>query len=113
MRIVRANEMDEFKGDLRELAGVLAGISDPKELEQFLRELCTATECLDFAKRWALMKDLLRGKPQRAIAAELHTSLCKITRGARYAKRPESLLCKAARKALDGKPDSRKTDLPK
>ena len=101
MRIVRANEMDEFNGDLRELAGVLAGISDPKELERFLREICTATECLDLAKRWALMKDLLRGKPQRAIAAELHTSLCKITRGARYAKSPDSLLRKAARDALD------------
>lgn len=112
MRIVRTNEMDEFKKDLRELAGVLAGLSDPKEMERFLLEICTPTECLDLAKRWALMKDLLRGKPQRTIAAELHTSLCKITRGARYAKSPDSLLRKAARAALARENASRKSSSP-
>ena len=41
------------------------------------------------------MRELLAGKSQRAISRELGLSLCKITRGAKYARDEASLFRKA------------------
>ena len=41
------------------------------------------------------MRELLAGKSQRAIARELGLSLCKITRGAKYARDERSLFRRA------------------
>ena len=41
------------------------------------------------------MRELLAGKSQRAIARELGLSLCKITRGAKYARDEDSLFRRA------------------
>lgn len=44
----------------------------------------------DLVKRWQLMEELIAGKTQRAIAADLGVSLCKITRGAKVLKQKKS-----------------------
>ena len=62
---------------------------------RFLEELYTPSERVELSKRWALMRELLAGKSQRAIARELRLSLCKITRGAKYARDPDSLFRRA------------------
>ncbi|MFH2129692.1 MAG: Trp family transcriptional regulator [bacterium] len=43
------------------------------------------------ASRWGLMKDLKSGMSQRKIAKKRKISLCKITRGSRILKNPESI----------------------
>ncbi len=75
-----------------ELARVLAQLRDPGLVERFLRALLTPSEAADLGSRWELVKRLEAGETQRAIAAELHLSLCKITRGSRELKKPDSAL---------------------
>jgi len=52
--------------------------------------LPSQAEADEIAKRWALVKRIAEGVPQRAIAAELGLSLCKITRGSRELKKESS-----------------------
>jgi TrpR family trp operon transcriptional repressor len=82
---------------VRELSRALAKTSDSGLLEAFLRCLLTPAELRDIAARWALVKALDRKTPQREIARELGVSLCKITRGSRELKKPNS----AFRRILD------------
>lgn len=77
--------------DLNEIADHLADIADPTAIRQFFAEILTPRERSDIASRWRLMKLLLAGRTQRSIAAELGLSLCKITRGSRELKRPDSI----------------------
>jgi len=79
---------------LREIVGRLAKIDDPGLLEKFFREILTPKEVRDLSSRWELVKLLEDGVSQREIARRLHLSLCKITRGARQLKKPESALRK-------------------
>ncbi len=73
-----------------ELASILAGTPDEALIAEFMRELLTEAEVVEIARRWRLVKLLHEGRPQREIAARLHLSLCKITRGSKELKRPES-----------------------
>ena len=73
-----------------EMARTIATVDDPVLVEEFLYSLLTKTEADEIAKRWALVKRIAEGVPQRAIAAELGLSLCKITRGSRELKKPDS-----------------------
>ncbi len=68
-------------------------LKDPQKRDTFFNELLTPNERHDLAARWLLMKELLSGTTQRAIAKELGLSLCKITRGSRQLKR-EGSVCK-------------------
>jgi TrpR family trp operon transcriptional repressor len=77
---------------LAELAAVLHQAPNPALVEGFLREILTPSEIEGISFRWELVKRLNRGQSQRAIAAELGLSLCKITRGARILKNPDSAL---------------------
>jgi TrpR family trp operon transcriptional repressor len=88
--------------NLAELSQVLAKTTDPELIASFLRCLLTPSETADIAARWALVKALNVGIPQREIAKSLEVSLCKITRGSRELKKPGS----AFRRILDtlGKP---------
>ena len=79
---------------LREIVGRLAKIDDPGLLEKFFREILTPKEVRDLSSRWELVKLLEYGVSLREIARRLHLSLCKITRGARQLKKPESALRK-------------------
>ncbi|MDR2746358.1 MAG: trp operon repressor [Treponema sp.] len=78
------------KTNISELAAALAGAGDNGLIEDFLRCLLTPAETADIAARWALVKDLDAGLPQREIARNLGISLCKITRGSRELKKPNS-----------------------
>lgn len=92
--------LEGFEQEFKELCGVIASLDTREDAERFLWELCTGSELLAFAKRWALMKELLAGTPQRTIARKFQMSLCKITRGARYSKTENSLLRARAAEAL-------------
>ena len=77
---------------LQEIALRLAEIDDPELQERFFREILTPKEIRDLSSRWELVKLLEEGVSQREIARRLHLSLCKITRGARELKKPDSAL---------------------
>jgi TrpR family trp operon transcriptional repressor len=91
------NDDPRVEENLRELSRALADIADPGLVESFLRCLLTPAETADIAARWALVKALNAGMPQREIAKSLEVSLCKITRGSRELKKPGS----AFRRVLD------------
>lgn len=76
--------------NLQELSQTLAATSDAVLIENFLRSLLTPAETADIAARWALVKALDNRIPQREIAKDLGLSLCKITRGSRELKKPDS-----------------------
>jgi TrpR family trp operon transcriptional repressor len=76
--------------NLNELSLVLAKTSDRELIASFFRCLLTPSETADIAARWALVKALKAGTPQREIAKTLGLSLCKITRGSRELKKPGS-----------------------
>jgi TrpR family trp operon transcriptional repressor len=84
--------IDDFRvgENLGELSRTLAGIRDSEFIEDLLRCLLTPAETADIAARWALVKALDEGHPQREIAKNLGVSLCKITRGSRELKKPNS-----------------------
>ena len=77
---------------LQEIVRRLAEIDDPGLLEKFFREILTPKEVKDLSSRWELVKLLEEGVSQREIARRLHLSLCKITRGSRQLKKPDSAL---------------------
>lgn len=77
---------------LTEFAQLLAGIDDPALVEEVLAALLTPSEAHDLSARWELVKRLDQGETQRQIAKELGLSLCKITRGSRELKKPDSAL---------------------
>lgn len=76
--------------NLGEMSRALAATNDPELIQDFLYSLFTKAEADEIAKRWALVKRIGEGMPQRAIAAELGLSLCKITRGSRELKKEGS-----------------------
>ena len=78
-----------------ELTTVFASLKDKKEIKTFLQEILTPAECASITKRWQLLRDLNNNKSQRTIAKELKISLCKITRGAKILKHPQSMVAKA------------------
>jgi len=73
-----------------ELAQLLSGAGESALVEDFLRCLLTPAEIADIAGRWALVKALRQKISQREIAKDLGVSLCKITRGSRELKKPDS-----------------------
>jgi TrpR family trp operon transcriptional repressor len=81
---------ERVKKNIEELCRVLAETKDRKMLESFFSCLLTPAEMADIAARWALVKALRDGQPQREIAKTLGVSLCKITRGSRELKTPGS-----------------------
>jgi TrpR family trp operon transcriptional repressor len=80
---------DLVSREIAEMARALSG-ADPALLEEFLYSLFTPSEADEIAKRWALVKRIADGVPQREIAKELGLSLCKITRGSRELKKEGS-----------------------
>ncbi|MDR0374760.1 MAG: trp operon repressor [Treponema sp.] len=76
--------------NLSGLSAILAKIDDAELIESFLQCLLTPAETADIAARWALVKALKEKKTQREIAQDLGLSLCKITRGSRELKKPNS-----------------------
>lgn len=78
---------------MHEIAQILSTL-DASEIEVFLEQVLTQTEKEMIRRRWQLVRLLHEGVPQRDIAASLSMSLCKVTRGAKELKRPESVFRK-------------------
>jgi len=76
--------------NIAEMAAAIFGADNPELIEDFLYSLFTPAEADEIAKRWALVKSLSQGRPQREIAKDLGLSLCKITRGSRELKKTDS-----------------------
>ena len=83
--------------NLKELSGTLSRVKDSALIEEFLRCLLTPAEIADIAGRWALVKALREKTSQREIAKDLGVSLCKITRGSRELKKPNSAFVRILR----------------
>lgn len=77
---------------LAELSRLLASTTDATLVEAVLAALLTPSEAHDLSARWELVKRLDQGATQRQIATDLGLSLCKITRGSRELKKPDSAL---------------------
>jgi len=86
--------------NLDELTSTLAKSGDSGFIKDLLRGLLTPAEAADIAARWALVKALKQNVPQRKIAHDLGISLCKIVRGSRELKKPESAFQKIFVKEL-------------
>ena len=85
--------------DIRDVAEVMVSVRDADEMVDFLKEILTDNERRDLVIRWELMNRLYDGTPQRAIAADLGISLCRITRGARILKSGGSVMEKLLKKS--------------
>ena len=78
-----------MRESIAEMAKALEG-ADAALIEDFFYSLFTSAEADEMAKRWALVKELSQGMPQRRVAEDLGLSLCKITRGSRELKKQNS-----------------------
>ena len=87
-----------MNGALARFVRAATCVTKPEELEQFLSELLTPTERHDLVLRWELLELLEQGISQRKVAEALGISLCKITRGAKILKRPDSVAARVLAK---------------
>jgi TrpR family trp operon transcriptional repressor len=78
----------------KELVKAFSVIDNERDMEKFLAEILTESELEALIFRWRLMKDLYHGETQRHIAEKHRISLCKITRGSKIIKNPESITVK-------------------
>lgn len=88
---INRNIMDT---NLQEIIALLARTRDEGMIKEFLASILTEKELKDISSRWQLVKLLDQGVSQRKIAADLHLSLCKITRGSKELKKKNSVLKK-------------------
>jgi TrpR family trp operon transcriptional repressor len=80
------------EADLQSVTNALARLTSPDDVQALFDEILTPAERQSIALRWRLMQMLRDGIPQRRIAKQLSISLCKITRGSRVLKNPESMV---------------------
>ena len=78
--------------NIKQICTFLADTNDPETIIRFLQEMFTPAEIQDLDSRWEIVKRLHRGDTQRSIAKELHLGLCKITRGSKELKKPDSII---------------------
>jgi TrpR family transcriptional regulator, trp operon repressor len=83
------NDSKLIETNISEMAKALSK-AEPDLIEDFFVCLLTPSEMDEIAKRWALVKEIATGRPQREIAKDLGLSLCKITRGSRELKKESS-----------------------
>jgi TrpR family trp operon transcriptional repressor len=81
---------EALEKSLSEMCSLLAKNNDTKTIRDFFECLFTPAELKDFATRWLLVKEIDNGTTQREIARKFGMSLCKITRGSRELKKPDS-----------------------
>ncbi len=87
----------ERETSFKEIIKILSEVDDVNFVENFFNCLLTPAEINDMATRWITVKEIEKGTPQREIAKKFHISLCKITRGSKVLKDPNS----AFRKIFD------------
>lgn len=69
---------------LKNLAQALTLIKDTKEMENFLRDLCTLEELDELSSRWEIVLMLNAGKTYREIAGLVGVSTTTVTRIAHW-----------------------------
>jgi len=65
---------------LKNLAQVLTAINNPKDMENFLRDVCTVEELDEMSSRWEIVVLLSEGKTYRDIADKTGVSTTTVTR---------------------------------
>jgi len=70
----------------KEFNKLIASLKNTREVEELLRELFTPAEYDECARRWQIVKMLIKGSPQRAISKRLSVSVATVSRGARELK---------------------------
>ena len=73
------------------MAHAFSQMDSIQEMQGFLEELLTEAELHALELRWELMRQLVLGRTQRAIAQDLGVSLCKVTRGNKILKRSDAI----------------------
>ena len=87
----KTTEKDDYlKNCYEDLCYIFSVTTDIEDIKKFFKGLFTPAEIKDFAERWLLVKELKKGSTQRQIAKDYNMSLCKITRGSKELKDPES-----------------------
>ncbi len=77
--------------ELKEISKALSTLSNEQEIEIFLNEILTESEQCNIAQRWNILKMFNEKYTQRTISEKLGVSLCKVTRGSKVIKRPNSI----------------------
>lgn len=85
---------DSWCEGLSEMCVALAKTSDQTLIQDFLACLLTPAELHDVSNRWRLVKEIKKGTTQREVAHKFGMSLCKITRGSKELKKPNSAFAK-------------------
>lgn len=87
----------DYQSEWNELTYILSTVNDTDMMKDLLLALLTQKEREEITLRWSLVKQLHEGRSQRAVAADLGLSLCKITRGAKELKQKNSVFPKLFR----------------
>ena len=82
--------MSDKEDSVWQIAEALSICDDADLIHGFLSSLLTEYELDEVSKRWALVQLIDEGMSQRNISKELGLSLCKITRGSKELKKPNS-----------------------
>lgn len=82
--------MNNSEDPVWQISSVIALTQDKTLIHDFLSSILTEYELDEVSKRWELVKLIDEGMSQRNIAKELGLSLCKITRGSKELKKPDS-----------------------
>jgi TrpR-related protein YerC/YecD len=69
---------------MRDLFGAISVLKSRREVEQFLRDLCTISELEAMAHRWEVARLLDRGLPYLEVASKTHASTTTVTRVAHW-----------------------------
>jgi TrpR-related protein YerC/YecD len=72
-----------------ELFAAIVSLRTKKEVEWFLRDLCTISELDALAHRWQVAKLLDEGLPYLEVARRAHASTTTVTRVAQWLRRGE------------------------
>ncbi|KAA3613142.1 MAG: transcriptional regulator [Calditrichaeota bacterium] len=83
-----------MKNNIKQICDLLAETNDSSKINHLLESFFTPAELADLDSRWEILKRLNKGETQRKIAKDLHLGLCKITRGSKELKKPNSILKK-------------------
>src|SRR3954467_13126894 len=70
-----------------ELFAAIASLRTTKEVERFLRDLCTISELDAMAHRWQVAQLLDEGLPYLEVARRAHASTTTVTRVAQWLRR--------------------------
>lgn len=69
------------------IARAILALKNEKEVQNFLRDLCTPGEIRDFEERWQIAQALNKGDASyREVAAKTGASITTVTRVARFLK---------------------------